>query len=93
MSKVPSVGVASTDAEDEIMGHCGCGDSWRLASESVDPISGKWLDTVGVVCSTCGARRSFTFDITEFFEPRPAVWARRLTRPNLVPGVAFASAA
>ena len=74
-----AIRVDSTEEEAALMGRCFCGASWRLASESVDPVAGRWLDSVGVRCSACGSRRVFTFDITPFFEPRPAVWARRST--------------
>jgi hypothetical protein len=88
-----AIRVESAEDEDELMGHCVCGASWRLASESVDPVAGRWLDSVGVRCSACGVRSVFTFDITPFFEPRPAVWARRSSVAVPISGTAFANAA
>jgi hypothetical protein len=28
-----------------------------------------------MICSTCGLRADFAFDVTAFFEARPGVWA------------------
>jgi hypothetical protein len=69
--------VRSVDDEDRAIGHCECGGKWSLSGESVDPVSGRWVDSLTVRCSACRSARTFTFDITDFFEPRPAVWARR----------------
>lgn len=85
--------VRSVDDEDRAIGHCECGGERRLSGESVDPVSGRWLDSLTVRCGACEISRTFTFDMTDFFEPRPAVWSRRSRDlPTLLP-VSLVSAA
>lgn len=68
--------VRSVDEEENLIGTCGCGSPWRLALNSVEPVSGKWHDIVGVRCPICGRSAGFTFDVTTFFQPRPGIWGR-----------------
>jgi hypothetical protein len=66
--------VRSVDEEDALMGRCPCGASRRLARNAVRPMSGRWLDLVGMNCPSCGSDADFAFDVTAFFEARPGVW-------------------
>lgn len=66
--------VQSIDEEDELIGRCRCGSPWRLIRNIVEPVSGAWLDFVGLRCPACDSRAIFTFDVTSFFEARPGVW-------------------
>jgi hypothetical protein len=65
------------DEQDRAIGACICGGIWRLRGESVDSSAGRWLDFLRLRCPGCTTTRTFAFDITEFFEPRPSVWSRR----------------
>jgi hypothetical protein len=68
------VRVQRTEDEDTLMGSCGCGGAWRLRSNAVAAVTGRWHDRLGVVCEVCGNPRKFVFDITEFFVSRPGIW-------------------
>ena len=68
--------VRHVDDEDLLMASCSCGGSWRLHSNDVAPVAGRWHDRLGVVCDRCGQPKSFVFDITAFFVSRPGVWGR-----------------
>ncbi len=72
--------VASIDEEEARMGACLCGGRWVLASNSVEPFRGCWVDIVGVKCVKCRTRTCFEFDITPWFAPRPGVWGSRPPR-------------
>ena len=65
--------VRGIDDEDALMAMCPCG-GWRLRSNEVAPVTGRWHDRLGVTCDRCGQPRMFVFDITSFFASRPGVW-------------------
>ena len=67
--------VWSTDEEDALLGHCGCGGEWRLLSEDVIPLHEHWYDSLILRCAACSALHRAIFDISEFFEPASKVWA------------------
>lgn len=84
--------VASVDEEDERLGQCSCGGTWRICGEVVRPAVGTWLDELRLVCGACGERRIVRFDIGSFFSARPGVWTMaRGTRAHW-PGPAGAAA-
>lgn len=68
------VSVQRTEDEDALMGSCICGGAWRLRSNEVAPVTGRWHDRLGVVCEVCRNPKRFVFDITEFFVSRPGIW-------------------
>lgn len=70
--------VTSIDEEDRLLGECSCGRPWRLLSEEVAPISGRWFDALVVGCPDCGSRRRAIFDVSAFFSPPTSAWARVL---------------
>ncbi len=69
-----AIPVGDLDEEDRLMGGCSCRGSWRVTSESVEPVGGRWLDVLEVRCASCERIRQFTFDVTSFFSPRPGIW-------------------
>lgn len=75
--------VGSVEDECRIMGRCGCRGEWMLTYNEVSLQRRVWVDIVVVRCATCGLRRTFEFDITGFFEPRPGVWRRTLVAQPL----------
>lgn len=68
------VAVQRTEDEDALMGACPCGGEWRLRSNEVAPVTGRWHDRLAVVCEHCGQPKRFVFDITAFFVSRPGIW-------------------
>ncbi len=73
MGRTPQV-VDRVEDEERVIGRCACQTPWRLASNTVNPVAGRWHDSVTVCCPECGQRREFVFDITPFFSPRPGIW-------------------
>lgn len=72
-----SVPIARSIAdEDRRMGCCECGGRWRLATEEIIPRSGRWYDSLVVVCKDCCRPEGYLFDITPFFVVRASVWTR-----------------
>ena len=67
--------VESVYRECELMGTCICGSDWKLIYNEVALRSGMWVDYINVRCADCGLGRSFEFDISKFFSPRPSIWA------------------
>jgi len=75
--KRASVPIArSIEDEDGRMGCCECGGGWRLATEEIIPRSGRWYDSLVVVCKDCHRPAGYVFDVTPFFVVRPSVWTR-----------------
>jgi len=71
-----AIAVASIEEDDQLLGQCSCGSTWRMVSEDVVPISKRWYDALVVRCFYCGASRRAIFDITSFFVPESWAWAR-----------------
>lgn len=67
--------VRSIDEEEREIGRCDCGGLLRLRSEEVIPRTGRWFDSLVVMCVDCGKPSGHSFEITPFFEARPRVWA------------------
>jgi hypothetical protein len=74
------VRVSSVDEEDRLMGRCMCGGDWALAFNEVALRRRSWVDHLGMRCRRCDSRVAFEFDVSDFFEARPGIWARRQSR-------------
>jgi hypothetical protein len=61
----------SIEDEEAQMGTCECRGAWSLVGEWLRPSGGRWFDELRVQCVRCGHWRTFRFDVTSFFRPRP----------------------
>lgn len=71
-----SAPIALSVSDEEVrMGTCDCGGDWRLRSEHLVPVGGRWFDSLVTRCQRCGRREGFLFDVTPFFEAHPRIWS------------------
>jgi predicted Zn finger-like uncharacterized protein len=69
--------VTSVADEERVLDVCpACANPWRLVSEKLYPLDGRWVDALVVRCSRCGVLRRALFDITSFYDAPAQVWAR-----------------